>query len=61
MKILQHWIQHNEDHALNYRNWAQKAKANGKQKAGRLLEEAAALSLEVNEKFGAALAALKDV
>ncbi len=58
-KILQHWIKHNEDHALNYRNWAQKAKANGKQQACKLLEEAAALSLAVNEKFEAALACLK--
>ena len=59
LKILQHWIQHNEDHALNYRNWAQKAKANDKHEAGDLLEEAATLSLAVNEKFAAALASLR--
>jgi hypothetical protein len=33
-KMLSHWIKHNEDHASNYRNWAEKAKANGKDKAG---------------------------
>ena len=39
-KMLSHWIKHNEDHASNYRNWAEKAKANGIDKAGILLEEA---------------------
>mgnify|MGYP000022356956 CR=1 FL=1 len=29
LKLLNHWIKHNEDHAFNYRNWAEKAKANG--------------------------------
>lgn len=55
LKLLNHWIQHNKDHALNYRNWAEKAKANGKEKAGVLLEEAAEMCLEVNEKFETAL------
>ena len=59
LKIVQHWIKHNEDHALNYRNWAKKAKANSKQEAGMLLEEAATLSLAVNEKFEAVLTILK--
>jgi hypothetical protein len=54
-KMLSHWIKHNEDHALNYRNWAENAKANGREKAGLLLEEAADTSLAINEKFQAAL------
>ena len=54
-KILGHWIKHNEDHASNYRNWAEKAKANDMEKAGILLEEAAAMSVEMNAKFEAAL------
>ena len=58
MKLLSHWIKHNEDHALNYRNWAEKAKTNGKGQTAGLLEEAAELSLAVNEKFEAALAGL---
>jgi len=60
LKLLGHWIKHNEDHASNYRNWAEKAKANGKDKAGMLLEEAADMSLAINEKFEAAQALLKD-
>jgi hypothetical protein len=59
-KMLSHWIKHNEDHASNYRNWAEKAKANGKDKAGILLEEAADMSLAINEKFEAAQALIKD-
>jgi hypothetical protein len=60
VKILSHWIKHNEDHASNYRNWAEKAKANGKDKAGILLEEAADMSLAINEKFEAAQAIISD-
>ncbi len=59
-KMLSHWIKHNEDHASNYRNWAEKAKANGKDEAGVLLEEAAEMSLATNEKFEAALEILGD-
>jgi hypothetical protein len=55
LKMLNHWIKHNEDHALNYRNWAEKAKTNGKDEAAVLLEEAAEMSLATNEKFEAAL------
>ena len=58
MKLLSHWIKHNEDHALNYRNWAEKAKANGRSQAAGLLEEAAEMSLTINEKFEAALTTL---
>ncbi len=58
MKLLSHWIKHNQDHALNYRNWAEKAKTNGKGQAAGLLEEAADMSLAINEKFEAALAGL---
>jgi len=28
LTMLNHWIKHNEDHAINYRNWVKKAKAN---------------------------------
>jgi hypothetical protein len=56
LKMLNHWIKHNEDHALNYRNWAEKAKTNSQGKAGALLEEAAEMSLAVNERFQKALA-----
>jgi hypothetical protein len=59
-KMLSHWIKHNQDHASNYRNWAEKAKTNGMDKAGILLEDAADMSLAINEKFEAALALVKE-
>jgi len=55
-KLLEHWIKHNQDHAINYRNWAEKAKANGRADAGALFEDAAEMSLAINEKFAAAAA-----
>jgi hypothetical protein len=55
VKIISHWIKHNEEHASNYRNWAEKAKANDQHQAAVLLEEAADMSLSVNQKFEAAL------
>ncbi len=58
VKLLDHWIKHNLDHALNYRNWAEKAKANDQLETAALLEEAAEMSLAVNEKFKATLATL---
>ena len=58
VKLLIHWIKHNEDHALNYRNWAEKAKTNGNGLVAGLLEEAAEMSLTINEKFETALAGL---
>ena len=59
-KMLSHWIKHNEDHASNYRNWAQKAKANDMGKAAALLEAAADMSVAINEKFKEALALVND-
>jgi hypothetical protein len=60
LKLLNHWIKHNEDHAFNYRNWAEKAKANGQGEAGALLDEAAEMSLAVNDRFQKALALIGD-
>jgi len=56
LKTLNHWINRNQDHALNYRNWAEKAKTNGQKEAGALLEAAAEMSLAVNKRFHKALA-----
>ena len=57
-RIIRHWIKHNEDHVSNYRNWAENAKVNDQHQAAVLLEEAADISLSVNQKFEAALAIL---
>ncbi len=60
IKMLNPCIKHNEDHTLNYRNWAEKAKTNGHEEACALLEAAAEMSLAVNAKFEKALALIGD-
>ena len=58
-KLLAHWVSHNDDHAENYRDWGSKAQAEGFDDVARLLEEAAALTQTISERFNAAADALK--
>lgn len=60
LKLLDHWVKHNTDHAVTYRNWAEKAKANGMSEVARLLEDAAKASLQVNDLFRQALDRVTD-
>jgi hypothetical protein len=55
IKLLEHWIKHNEDHAHTYRDWAQKAKEKNKNEAAKLLEDAAEMTLLINKKFESAM------
>lgn len=55
IRLFEHWIKHNEDHAQTYRNWAKKAGAENRAAAASLLEESADLTLEINKKFESAL------
>ena len=55
LKMLHHWIKHNEDHALNYRSWAKKSKINGQEEAAAHIEAAAEMSLAVNDRFQKAI------
>jgi len=59
IKLLEHWIKHNEDHADSYRDWAQKAQANGMPDAGALLGEVAEMTAKITGKFEETLAAIK--
>ncbi len=54
IKLLEHWIKHNEDHANTYLDWAKKAKEKGMGEAGQLLEDAAEMTRMISEKFEAA-------
>ncbi len=54
-KLLSHWIKHNEDHAETYREWMAKAEDNGLTKTGKILSEAAELTLQINSKLQEAL------
>jgi hypothetical protein len=49
--LLNPYVKHNGDRVFNYRNWVEKAKANGREEAGTLLEEAAEMSLAANDRF----------
>jgi len=55
-KLLDHWIKHNDDHAKTYQGWADQARQNQLARVAVLIEEAAAMSLAVNETFAQAKA-----
>ncbi|MBI5589693.1 MAG: hypothetical protein HY881_04325 [Deltaproteobacteria bacterium] len=58
VKLLDHWIRHNDDHAGTYRGWAEKAGENHLDVVADLLNEAARMTIAINSRFEAALAAL---
>ena len=59
IKLLEHWIKHNEDHVDSYRDWAQKARSHGMAEAGAQLSEVADMTAGLTEKFAQILAAIK--
>ncbi|MFH1090027.1 MAG: hypothetical protein V1742_00510 [Pseudomonadota bacterium] len=56
--LLEHWQEHNNDHAANYRSWADKAEESGKTEASGLLRQAANVTDQVTEIFTRAAEAL---
>jgi len=54
IKLLDHWLKHNDDHAGNYRDWAEKASQNQLEDVGALLEDVCDLTAEINAKFESA-------
>ncbi len=59
IKLLEHWIKHNDDHAKTYRGWADQAKENHLEEIAAIIEEAAEMNLAVNEKFEQAKAMIQ--
>ncbi len=55
VKIFEHWIQHNEDHAQTYVDWRVKAEAHGLDGIATLLDGIAQLSDRLTEKLKAGL------
>jgi len=51
IKLLEHWIKHNEDHAKTYKDWAVKAKEKNMVGADFLLEDSAEMTMLINKKF----------
>ena len=59
VKLLEHWIKHNTDHSETYKDWAKKVKDNDMDKVDLLLNEAADITLKINNIFDEALKAIK--
>jgi len=59
IKILEHWVKHNDDHARTYRDWAKEAKSAGMQDVAFLLEGAADMTLLISNKFDQAIEIVK--
>lgn len=51
IKLFEHWIKHNTEHAKSYRDWAAKAKENGRDDVAKILEEVADITVGLNKKF----------
>ena len=60
VKLLEHWIKHNDDHAQTYRGWADQVTQNHLEAVGAIIEEAAEMNLEINKKFEQAKALIQD-
>jgi hypothetical protein len=56
--LLPHWIEHNAEHAAEFHNWAEKARAAGQEEAAGEIDTAAKELGWVNEALSAALDAL---
>jgi hypothetical protein len=59
IKLLDHWIKHNRDHADTYQSWAEKAEENGMADVAALIREVHALTLRMDEKFKQASAKVR--
>lgn len=51
VKLLDHWVDHNDHHAKDYRKWAKEAVDNGQKEVAELLESAAELTGTISERF----------
>lgn len=53
--LLPHWIEHNEEHAAEFRRWAERARAAGQEEVAEEIALAAEQLGWVNEALNAAL------
>lgn len=51
VRLLDHWVAHNNDHADNYLQWSGKAEKMGLEDVARLLKEAVDLTHAISDKF----------
>ncbi len=60
IKLLEHWLKHNQDHAQTYREWAQRAKRNDLAQVGDLIDEIGVITRGIDEKIKQALDLIQD-
>ncbi len=60
VKLLDHWIRHNNDHAATYRQWADRLKEEDRVEAASLLIEAAGLCAKINDCFSEAAKKIRE-
>ena len=51
VKLLDHWVQHNDHHAEDYRKWARDAREKGQMEVAELLDSAAELTDTISGRF----------
>jgi len=59
IKLLEHWVKHNDDHARTYKAWADKAQHAGMSGVAQLLQEAAEMTDAISVKFDQAAGLIK--
>ncbi len=59
IKLLEHWLKHNADHAGTYREWAKRARTNNLSQVADLLDQVSAMSVDLDDKFKEALELIK--
>jgi len=57
--LLSHWIEHNEEHAERFREWAEKAREMGLEEVAQRIEEAVKHIATCNEALSEALKVLE--
>jgi|PlaIllAssembly_1097288.scaffolds.fasta_scaffold2278904_1 hypothetical protein len=55
VKLLKHWMRHNEEHTRSYRQWAETADAQSMPEVALRLKEAAQAPVGIDRQFEAAL------
>ena len=59
IKLLEHWLKHNHDHAHTYREWAERARTNDLSQVGTLIDEIGEMTQNIDEKIKEALNSVK--
>lgn len=59
VKMIEHWVHHNQDHAKAYREWAQRAKEQGHDEVCQILQSIADGTVQQNDSMEKALSLLR--